>query len=126
MAESKIESLINVSLSKIRSMIDVNCVIGDPVTLVDETVIVPISKVAVGFMTGGGEYNDLNGARKNADMPMAGGTGGGFSVTPIGFFVVKEGKFKIVYADKSSAYMGLLKSAAEVLKKMSEKMAEKK
>ncbi len=101
-------------------MIDVNCVIGEGVTLPDGSVIIPISKVAVGFFSGGGEYNDLNAKRNSADFPMAGGTGGGFSVSPIGFFVLKEGKFKIVHADKSSAYLTLLKSASDVLKKFAE------
>lgn len=118
-SKNKIESLIEISLNKIRSMIDVNCVIGDPVTLPDNSVIIPVSKVTVGFLSGGGEYNDLNSKRNFADYPLAGGTGGGFNVTPIGFFAVKDGKFKIIHADKSSAYLTLLKSASEVLKKMS-------
>ncbi len=123
-SNNKIESLINISLEKINSMIDVNCVIGEPVSMPDDSVLVPISKVSVGFVSGGGEYNDLNSKRNHADYPMAGGTGGGFCVTPIGFFVLKDGKFKIIRADKSSAYLTLLKSATEVLKKMTTKDKE--
>lgn len=123
-SNNKIESLINISLEKINSMIDVNCVIGEPVSMPDDSVLVPISKVSVGFVSGGGEYNDLNSKRNHADYPMAGGTGGGFCVTPIGFFVLKDGKFKIIRADKSSAYLTLLKSATEVLKKMTAKDKE--
>ena len=48
--DSKIESLIDVSLQKIRTMIDVNCVIGSAITMPDDSVIIPISKVAVGFV----------------------------------------------------------------------------
>ncbi|MDD4351264.1 MAG: spore germination protein GerW family protein [Clostridia bacterium] len=124
--KNKIESLIEISLNKIRSMIDVNCVIGDPVTLPDNSVIIPVSKVTVGFLSGGGEYNDLNSKRNIANYPLAGGTGGGFNVTPIGFFTLKDNKFKIIHADKSSAYSTLLKSASEVLKKMSLKIGEEK
>ena len=118
--ERKIESLVDISLDKIRSLIDVNCVIGEPVTLPDASVLVPISKVSVGFVSGGGEYTDLNSKRNQDEFPMAGGTGGGYSVSPIGFFVLKNGKFKMVHADKSSAYLTLLKNATEVLKKMAE------
>ena len=107
-------------------MIDVNCVIGDPVTLPDNSVIIPVSKVTVGFLSGGGEYNDLNSKRNIANYPLAGGTGGGFNVTPIGFFTLKDNKFKIIHADKSSAYSTLLKSASEVLKKISLKIGEEK
>lgn len=118
--DKKIESLIDVSLDKIRTMIDVNCVIGSAISLPDDSVIIPISKVSVGFVAGGGEYNDLNAKRNSADFPMAGGTGGGFTVSPIGFFVVKKDKFKIIHTDKSTAYLGLIKNASEVLKKFVE------
>lgn len=118
---NKIQSLIDVSLDKIRTLIDVNCVIGSAISMPDGSSIIPISKVSVGFVSGGGEYNDLNAKRNSADFPMAGGTGGGFTVSPIGFFVVKEGKFKLIHADKSTAYLGLIKNATEVLKKFAEK-----
>ncbi len=119
---NKIESLIDISLDKVRGLIDVNCVVGNAISMPDDSIIIPISKVSVGFVAGGGEYNDLNAKRNSADFPMAGGTGGGFTVSPIGFFVVKDGKFKIVHADKSTAYMGLIKNATEVLKKFAEKV----
>ena len=119
---SKVESLIDVSLDKIRSLVDVNCVIGNTITLPDGSSIIPISKVTVGFVSGGGEYNDLNAKRNSADFPMAGGSGGGFSVTPVGFFVVNNKQFKLVRADKSSAYMGLIKNATDVLKQFVEKI----
>ena len=120
--ERKLESLVDVSLDKIRSLIDVNCVIGNPISMPNGSSIIPISKVSVGFVSGGGEYNDLNAKRNSADFPMAGGTGGGFTVSPIGFFVVDKDKFKLIHADKSTAYLGLIKNATEVLKKFAEKI----
>mgnify|MGYP003288878803 CR=1 FL=1 len=120
--ENKIESLVGISLEKVRAMIDVNCVVGSAITMPDDSVIIPISKVSVGFVAGGGEYNDLNSKRNSADFPMAGGTGGGFTVTPIGFFVVSNNKFKLIHADKSNAYLDLLKNATEVLKSFVEKI----
>lgn len=117
---NKIKNLVDSSLESIRQMVDVNCVIGEPVSIPDGSVLIPISKVAVGFVSGGGEYSDLNSKRNLDDFPMAGGTGGGYSVSPIGFFVLKNNKFKMVHADKSSAYLTLLKNATEVLKKMAE------
>ena len=122
--DNKIENLVDVSLEKIRGLIDVNCVIGSAISLPDGTSIIPISKVSVGFVAGGGEYNDLNAKRNSADFPMAGGTGGGFTVSPIGFFVADNNKFKLIRADKSSAYLGLIKSGTEVLKKFMEKLNE--
>ena len=118
---TKIEDLVDASLDKIKSMIDVNCVIGNPITLPDDSTIIPISKVSVGFVSGGGEYSDLGARRGKPEFPMAGGTGGGFSVSPMGFFVIDKKSFKLIRADKSSAYMGLIKNATEALKKMMEK-----
>lgn len=123
--DKKIESLIDVSLDKIRSLIDVNCVIGSAITMPNGSTIIPISKVSVGFVSGGGEYSDLNAKRNSADFPMAGGTGGGFTVSPIGFFVVEDQKFKIIHADKSTAYLSLIKNATDVLKKFVESKNEK-
>lgn len=123
--DNKIESLIDVSLKKIRELIDVNCVIGSAISMPDGSAIIPISKVSVGFVSGGGEYNDLNAKRNSAEFPMAGGTGGGFSVSPMGFFVVNKDKFKLIRADKSTAYLGLIKNATDVLKKFLEKLNEK-
>ena len=120
--DKKLESLVDVSLEKIRSLIDVNCVIGSAISMPDGTSIIPISKVSVGFVSGGGEYNDLNAKRNSADFPMAGGTGGGFTVSPIGFFVLENNKFKMIRADKSSAYFGLIKNATDVMKKFVEKL----
>ena len=120
--ERKIESLVDVSLNKIRSLIDVNCVIGSAISMPDGSSIIPISKVSVGFVSGGGEYNDLNAKRNSADFPMAGGTGGGFTVSPIGFFVLENNKFKLIRADKSTAYLDLIKNATDVAKKFVEKI----
>lgn len=124
--ENKIESLIDVSMEKIRELIDVNCVVGNPITMPNDSVIIPISKVSIGFVSGGGEYNDLNAKRNSADFPMAGGTGGGFTVSPMGFFVVDDEKFKLIHADKSTAYLGLIKNASEVIKKFAERLKWKK
>ena len=119
--ENKVKSLIDIALDKIRNMDDVNCVIGDSLTLPDNSIIIPVTKVTVGFVAGGGEYNDLNSKRNSADFPLAGGTGGGYTVNPIGFFVLKDNKYKLIHADKSSACLTLLKSATEILKNVAKK-----
>ena len=119
--ENKVKSLIDIALDKIRNMVDVNCVIGDSLTLPDNSIIIPVTKVTVGFVAGGGEYNDLNSKRNSADFPLAGGTGGGYTVNPIGFFVLKNNKYQLIHADKSSAYLTLFKSATEILKNVAKK-----
>ena len=63
------------TIAKIREMVDVNSVIGTPITTADGVTIIPVSKVSAGF---------------------GGGAGGGVSVTPIAFLIVKEGNVRMM------------------------------
>ena len=77
MEKHPIESLMGVSMDNIKDMVDVNTVIGDPVQTQDGSTIIPISRVAFGFVAGGGEYA-VSGAQTGAyGMPFAGGAGAG-------------------------------------------------
>ena len=120
--QHSINDLMASAMDKIKTIVDSSTIVGDSIKTEDGTTIIPISKVSVGFVSGGGEYNDLNAKRNSADFPMAGGTGGGFTVSPMGFFVVDQNKFKLIRADKSSAYLGLIKNATDVMKKFLEKL----
>ena len=83
-----IEALMKTTLENIKNMIDVNTVIGDPVETLDGTVIIPVSKVYLGFVSGGGDINQINDCNQkdnNQPIPFAGGGGAGFSLQPVGF-----------------------------------------
>ena len=64
--------------------------------------------------------------RLDDEYPMAGGIGGGFSVNPIGFFVVQDKKYKLIPTDKTSMYTELLKNASMVVKKIVEEKTDEK
>ena len=102
MAESKLNDIIKNSLEKIREMVDVNTVMGDPITTNNGTTIIPISKMAVGFASGGLDYFGKNlpaSERNPADKlsSFGGGGGTGLSVTPVGFLVVSaEGSVELL------------------------------
>lgn len=84
--ENKIPEIIRSSMENIRSMVDANTIIGDPVAATGGTVIIPVSKVSVGIATGGVDYN----AKKDVQLRpqnFGGGGGTGLSVTPVGFLV---------------------------------------
>ena len=78
------------TISKIREMMSVNDVVGDPIVVGDVTII-PISKVSVGF--GGGGADNAKAANKDA---FGGGMGGGVKVQPICFMVVKDGNVRMM------------------------------
>ena len=82
-------------MENIRDMIDVNTVIGDCITAPDGTIIIPVSKVSFGFVTGGGEYgeaieevDDATKVVQGIKYPFGGGTGAGITVMPTAFLVV--------------------------------------
>lgn len=78
------KQLIEEAIRSVRSVADVNTVIGDPVTLPNGVSVVPFSKVSVGFATGGSDRMP-----QSSQQPLfAGGSGAGISVTPMGFLVV--------------------------------------
>ncbi|MBS7262974.1 MAG: GerW family sporulation protein [Eubacteriales bacterium] len=84
MEKNHIESIMENTLSGMRSMIDVDTIIGSPV-VTDNTTIIPISKLTYGFVSGGGEFPP---PQKSEDTPYAGGTGAGVNITPSAFLIL--------------------------------------
>jgi sporulation protein YtfJ len=85
--ENKLQDIIRTSLESIRSMIDAGTVIGDPITTEAGVTIVPVSKVSVGYASGG---IDFNGKKDNAPQNFGAGGGTGLTIAPVGFLVIKK------------------------------------
>ena len=77
------------TIAKIRELVDVNNVIGEPITTPDGVTIIPVSKVSVGFGGGGSDFTKGNDA-------FGGGAGGGVKVHPICFLVVQNGNVRMM------------------------------
>ncbi len=127
MSEHAINGFIGVSMEKIRSMVDADTMIGDPILCGDGTTVIPVSKISVGFVSGG---SDLP-TRTNKEY-FAGGAGAGMSVKPVGFLVVKDGHIDLIQltmdADKSNVVMEKLPDLIDHIKDIfkKEKSEEKK
>ena len=109
MAESKINDIIKVSLEKIKDIVGAETIIGSPIETAGGTTIIPVSKVAVGFASGGLDY-DADKQEKDkkpsllASASFSGGGGTGISVSPIGFLVVgKDGRVELLTVDNPNA-----------------------
>lgn len=105
MSEHAVNGFIGVSMEKIRSMVDTDTMIGNPIPCGDEITIIPVSKISVGFASGG---SDLP-TRTNKEY-FAGGAGAGMSVKPVGFLVINHGEIRMVQmsekgGDSTSAIM---------------------
>ena len=87
MAEHAVNGLMAETMEKIRSMVDVNTIIGDPIVTQDGTTLIPISKVTFGFGSGGSDFKSRN-STDSAPLCFGGGGGAGVSITPIAFLIV--------------------------------------
>ncbi len=88
----KLPNMLESTIQKIREMVDVNSVIGEPITTPDGVTIIPVSKVSVGFGGGGSDFAN----NKGGENPFGGGVGGGVKVTPICFLIVKDGNVRMM------------------------------
>ena len=87
-------NMLENTIAKIREMVDVNSVIGNPITTPDGVTIIPVSKVSVGFGGGGSDYVSRN--MNKQENPFGGGAGGGVKVTPVAFLIVKDGTVRML------------------------------
>ena len=113
-------NLIDGAMEKIKTIVDSSTVIGEKVETGDGTTIIPISKVTVGYVVGGGEYADLSARRVANHFPMAGGSSGGMSVTPVGFLIIFENEVKFVNVENKSLYQTVLNMFNALISKIDE------
>ena len=90
MENSNIGSLMDVTMTKMREMVDVDTVVGNPISTPDGITIIPVSKVSYGFASGGSDFavKEKNG--------FGGGNGAGIKIDPIGFLIVKDGNVRMI------------------------------
>lgn len=87
---------MDTTMNKIKEMVDVNTIIGDPITSPDGTIIIPVSKVSYGFASGGSDFPTKN---ENKDC-FGGGSGAGVTIQPVAFLTVYQGKVNLMPIEK--------------------------
>ncbi|GAB6875972.1 GerW family sporulation protein [Thermaerobacter litoralis] len=117
MSQHPIQGLMQTAMESLKQMVDVNTVVGDAVEAQDGTVIVPVSRVSVGFVAGGGEYGrePRRTEAGGAAWPFAGGSGAGVSVQPVGFLVVGQGRVRLLPVAEGAFLDRVIDAAPEVL-----------
>ena len=125
MENKKIESLMQQAMTKIKDIIDVNTIVGNPIVC-EEITIIPITKVVVGFVAGGGEYSQVEKPKKQTEeYPFAGGASAGVSVLPIGFIMIDKNGYQFITADNKSTFQEVLKIFAKITENMKGNEGEK-
>ena len=122
MAENNIGSLLDVTMEKLRTVVDSDTIIGNQINVGDITII-PISKFSFGLASGGSEFPS-----KATNGKMFGGGGGaGATVSPVCFLVIKGNEVKVLNATAVETPIEKAISAVpEVVNKISELFKKEK
>ena len=121
-SKTTIPNLMDVTMEKIRDMVDVETIIGDPITVGTEVTIIPISKVSYGFASGG------SACRQKFRKPVRRRTGAGISIQPVGFLVVQNGDVRLLQMTEGNGDTAnnLIRTLPEVISKVSGLVKSKK
>ena len=115
------------TMSKIKDMIDVNTVIGSPITTPGGVTIIPVTNVSIGYGGGGSDFATKNypPARDNA---FGGGAGAGIKITPVAFLVIRGENVRMlpVAEPASTSVDRLIELLPDLLEKGEAFLAEKK
>ncbi|MDR2559697.1 MAG: GerW family sporulation protein [Oscillospiraceae bacterium] len=118
-----LKGLLSSSMEKIRDLVDVNAIIGDPITSPDGTLIIPISKVTFGFVSGGSDI-----PAKAPNDVFAGGAGAGVTIKPQAFIVIKtDGDVKLLEVGADSGFIdGLITGVPDLINKVKDVFGKSK
>lgn len=89
--EHNITEILGTSMENLKKLVDVDTVVGNPITTPDGTTIIPVSKVNFGFAAGG---SDIPTTKPNT--PFGGGSGGAMTITPVAFLVISAGHVELL------------------------------
>jgi len=99
--DNPIDELMAKSLEKLKSVVDSSTIIGNPIENSFGAIILPVSRVSFGLVTGGGEYSSR---KKQSAFPFAGGSGAGVNVTPVGFLTIVGGVTNFIKVENRTSF----------------------
>lgn len=122
--DTKVENLLSGAIGKLKTLVDTDVVIGEKIEAGDATII-PLTKVSVGIVAGGGEYGSATSSVVE-DFPFAGGTGAGYSATPVGLLVIfNNGKdVKLVNVNPNDPLSKIIDSLPGLVDKINDKIMD--
>ena len=135
MKDHPIEGIMLTAMESIRSMIDVNTIIGEPMEITSDITLIPVSKVGFGLAAGGSEFKDeaLDGyiRKQNSEeeiqyrLPFGGGAGVGASISPVAFIVVQSGIVKLMPIEHNNSLDKILDYVPDLFEKVNQIMDKK-
>ena len=79
--------ILSTTIEKVRQLVDVSTIVGEPIKLSEEITVIPVSKVTYGFASGGSDFPS-----KNSKELFGGGGGAGITINPVAFLILKDGE----------------------------------
>lgn len=114
--ENNVNQIMNTTLEKIRTMVDVDTIIGNTIVISETISIIPISKVTFGFFSGGGEYEFHNKNKESElELPFAGGGSAGVTINPIGFLVANKDRVTLLPVNHNSTIETIIEMIPNVI-----------
>lgn len=90
-----INDLMSTTMQKIREMVDVNTIVGQPISTPEGITLIPVSKVSFGFASGGSDFASRN-RKPGEDNTFGGGSGAGVNISPVAFLIVKGDTVRVL------------------------------
>ena len=128
MAENKkFNDAMRDALQNMSEIAGTDTIIGEPLTTQNGTMIIPVSKVSVGFATGGSDFVGKHSKETNVANSFSGAGGGGITVSPVAFLVISpEGDAKVLNinnpmdsnADLGTSVVSLLNKTPTIIDKI--------
>ncbi len=124
--QNRIENLMTSAMGKLKNIIEVDTIVGNPIKIDGEKTLVPIAKVSMGFVAGGGEYAaEEKEIKITENFPFAGGSGAGVCVSPIGFICYSKNNIEYIKVDDKSAFEKIVSEIPDLLSNLIEKGKQK-
>ena len=115
MKDQSAAGILSTTIEKVRQLVDVSTIVGEPIALSDEVTVIPVSKVTYGFASGGSDFPS-----KNNTQLFGGGGGAGITINPVAFLVLKDGEVTLKHINSNdNAAERFVDMVPEVIDKVS-------
>ncbi len=81
--KSSAAGILESTIEKVKDLVNVSTIIGEPMKVDGGVTIIPVSKVTYGFASGGSDFP----SKSNQDI-FGGGGGAGVTILPVAFLVI--------------------------------------
>ncbi len=113
-----INDLMSTTMQKIREMVDVNTIVGQPISTPEGITLIPVSKVSFGFASGGSDYVSKN-HKPGENNTFGGGSGAGVNISPVAFLVIKGDSVRVLpISSKTNTMDKIVDMVPEVVDKL--------